>query len=58
MLTSFNTSYIDQYGDIIKNRKLIMKNYLKTWFLIDLISNFPINEIITIIGLLIIFSWI
>jgi hypothetical protein len=50
MLTSFNTSYIDQYGDIIKNRKLIMKNYLKTWFLIDLISNFPINEIITIIG--------
>eukprot|EP00347_Sterkiella_histriomuscorum_P007191 403349915 len=37
---SFFTGYYNQ-GQLIMNKRLIIVNYLKTWFVIDLVSSFP-----------------
>jgi hypothetical protein len=50
-LTNFNTSYHDKVGELVVNRKLIFKNYLKTWFMVDFISNFPIDWVIKAVGI-------
>lgn len=38
---NFITQIRDKYGHEIKNSKEIAKNYLKSWFLLDLISSIP-----------------
>ena len=42
---SFNTGYIEQ-GVLILNRNKIMWNYLKSWFILDLVSTFPYSLVI------------
>ena len=43
---SFFSAYVDNEDNVIKNRKKIVINYLKTWFIIDLISVVPISYFI------------
>lgn len=45
MITSFNTSYVDSLGDYVLDRRLIFQNYVKKWFILDFISNFPLDWI-------------
>lgn len=40
MLVTFNAGYYEQGGLVLK-RRMIVLNYLKGWFLIDLIASFP-----------------
>ena len=40
----FNLAFFHN-GDLIENRKEIIKNYLKSWFWIDIISTFPYDII-------------
>ena len=41
ILVTFNSSYYDQDMKLVINRKVIVMNYLKTWFLIDVVSCIP-----------------
>ena len=41
LIFNFNKVYQDQSGKLIVNRKKIIWNYLKCWFIIDFISCFP-----------------
>ena len=45
IFVSFNTSYIDK-GILVAERKKVIWNYLKGWFLMDLIASFPYTYII------------
>ena len=46
IFVQFNTSFYRK-GKIIKNRKEIVINYFKTWFIIDVMSSIPYNYILT-----------
>ena len=46
IICNFFTAYFDSDDDLILQRSVIAKNYLKGWFLIDLISVFPVNLIL------------
>ena len=37
ILISFNSAYYDDMGIIITSRRKIILNYIKTWFIVDLI---------------------
>jgi hypothetical protein len=43
MYLNFRTAYIDKQGNLVTNKRKIALNYLKKWFLIDLISVIPIH---------------
>ena len=43
MFINFNKAYNDDYSRLITNKKEIAKHYLKSWFLIDLLSCLPIQ---------------
>lgn len=40
------SSYYDENGTLVKDHKLIIKQYLKSWFLLDLLACLPIDEIL------------
>jgi len=41
IVLNFHTTYVSQTGEVISDPKLIRLNYLKSWFLIDLLSCLP-----------------
>lgn len=43
MYLNFRTAYIDKMGNLVTNKRMIAHNYLKRWFLIDLISVIPLH---------------
>ncbi|OMJ74679.1 hypothetical protein SteCoe_26358 [Stentor coeruleus] len=43
ILITFNSAYIDVTGKLIISRKAITKQYLKSWFFVDLISSIPLE---------------
>ena len=43
LILSFFTAYIDNDDNVIKNRKKIIHNYIKSWFVIDVLSIVPFN---------------
>ena len=45
ILMNFFSAYIDSEDNVVKNRKKIIKTYLRTWFVVDLISVLPVNLI-------------
>ena len=45
ILITFNTGFCEK-GMIIMNRKQIAINYLKKWFVFDLLSTIPYNWIL------------
>ncbi len=45
----FFTAYFDFDEQLITNNKLILKHYLKSWFIINFISGIPFNSTLTII---------
>ena len=38
IIVIFNTAYSDEYYIMIKDRKLIARNYLRGWFFIDIFA--------------------
>ena len=42
----FNTAYYDENYQLIDDRKLIAKKYIKSWFFVDVISILPIEYIL------------
>ena len=45
IFVNFNTGFYTR-GNLITARKLIIKNYVSTWFLIDVLASFPYNLLI------------
>ena len=45
VILNFFTAYEDENGELITERDRIAKNYVKTWFLIDMMSSIPISLI-------------
>lgn len=43
MIVIFNSAYYDDEFHIVEDRQQIAVNYLKSWFLIDFLSIFPID---------------
>ena len=43
---NFRTAYYDSRGIIVIQQRLITRNYLQSWFLIDFITCLPINYIL------------
>lgn len=43
IVLNFFSAYVDNDDNVIKNRKKIIKTYLKTWFIIDFVSILPIS---------------
>lgn len=47
LILSFFCEYIDQETNLpVRNFKLIVKHYLFSWFLVDILSVFPFEEIL------------
>lgn len=45
VITNFNTGYYKK-GVLVMNRKDIIFNYLKSWFILDLLASFPYSWVI------------
>jgi hypothetical protein len=45
VIINFLSAYEDQNGDLVTDLKPIAKNYLKSWFVIDITSCIPISYI-------------
>ena len=45
IFVSFNTGFYKK-GYLVMKRKEITKNYLKTWFVLDLLASFPYEWVI------------
>ena len=41
IVLNFHTTYVSQTGEVISDPKLIRQNYIKSWFIIDLLSCLP-----------------
>lgn len=45
IIITFNTAYYNSYGELITNRKVIALSYLKTYFILDLLTIIPFTYI-------------
>jgi hypothetical protein len=45
IVKNFNTGFINQDDVVVMDRPSVIKNYVKGWFLIDLMSSIPIERI-------------
>lgn len=45
IVLNFHTTFVGPAGEVISDPKLIRMNYLKTWFVIDLLSCLPYDVI-------------
>lgn len=41
IVVNFHTSYIGEDGEVITDLRQIRHNYLRTWFVLDLVSSLP-----------------
>lgn len=46
IVVTFNTGFYRK-GYLVMKRKDIIKNYLKTWFILDLLASFPYSWVFT-----------
>ena len=44
IIINFFSAYTDSEENLVKNHKKIVLTYLKTWFIVDLVSVLPINQ--------------
>jgi hyperpolarization activated cyclic nucleotide-gated potassium channel 1 len=42
---NFNLAYFDEEGRLVKDRRQVVVNYIRTWFFLDAISSFPFSLI-------------
>ena len=45
IVLTFFSAYTDEEENLVKNHKKIIKKYLKSWFIIDIISVMPLNNL-------------
>ncbi|CAG9311863.1 unnamed protein product [Blepharisma stoltei] len=45
LLVNFNMAFYSEDGELVTDRKIIVKTYLKTWFILDLTASFPFSFI-------------
>ncbi|GMH86647.1 hypothetical protein TrVE_jg10696 [Triparma verrucosa] len=48
ILVSFDTALIGDEDELVEDRRIIAKEYLKGWFLIDLLSTVPIDKLVAL----------
>lgn len=44
-MINFHTTYVGPTGEVISDPKIIRMNYLKSWFVIDLLSCLPYDMV-------------
>lgn len=42
-MLNFRTTYVSKKGEVVSNSKSIAVNYVKSWFLIDLVAALPFD---------------
>eukprot|EP00290_Baffinella_frigidus_P017043 CAMPEP_0180196618 /NCGR_PEP_ID=MMETSP0987-20121128/4205_1 /TAXON_ID=697907 /ORGANISM="non described non described, Strain CCMP2293" /LENGTH=701 /DNA_ID=CAMNT_0022151515 /DNA_START=132 /DNA_END=2234 /DNA_ORIENTATION=- len=47
---TLNTAILDEFGSTIVDRKVIIANYVSSWFVFDILSSFPIETVLCIAG--------
>lgn len=47
MILNFNTGFYER-GDLVTKRKKIAPHYLKSWFTIDFVSVFPLDNVLSL----------
>eukprot|EP00520_Triparma_pacifica_P017727 CAMPEP_0118640342 /NCGR_PEP_ID=MMETSP0785-20121206/4703_1 /TAXON_ID=91992 /ORGANISM="Bolidomonas pacifica, Strain CCMP 1866" /LENGTH=1277 /DNA_ID=CAMNT_0006531725 /DNA_START=175 /DNA_END=4005 /DNA_ORIENTATION=- len=50
VVKNFNTGYVDENESIVMDRYLVTRNYLFGYFIIDIVSSFPIDPILDMYG--------
>ena len=50
LVINFTTAYYDDRGKLVSERVNIIKNYFKSWFLIDFVTLIPISYFLSNIG--------
>ena len=45
ILINFNTAYENEDGELVTNWKTLAKNYIRHWFILDLVSSVPLTLI-------------
>lgn len=45
MILNFNSAYYTENGELVTDRKKITFNYLRTWFVLDILAIFPFQYI-------------
>lgn len=43
IILNFRTTYVSRKGEVVSNSKSIALNYLKSWFLVDLVAALPFD---------------
>jgi hypothetical protein len=46
VLVSFNTAYLDKNAILVDDRRAIACNYMKSWFLLDVSTSIPLDQIL------------
>ena len=46
LFLNFYTTYVDRSGEEVFDHKKIVRHYLKTWFVFDLIASFPLDKVL------------
>lgn len=50
IVLNFHTTYVGKDGELIDDPKMIRMNYLKTWFVLDLVSSLPYGILFYVIN--------
>lgn len=45
VILNFFTAFEDENGELVVSKEKIAKYYLKSWFLVDLVSSIPISAL-------------
>lgn len=43
IILNFHTTFVSKSGQVMSNRSAIRRNYLFTWFIVDLVAVLPVD---------------
>lgn len=50
IILNFRTTFVNRKGEVVSDWKLISINYLRTWFVVDLLAALPFDFFYTLYG--------
>lgn len=50
IILNFRTTFVNRKGEVVSDWKLISINYLRTWFIVDLLAALPFDFLYTLYG--------
>lgn len=50
ILLNFRTTYVNRKGEVVSDWKAISLNYLRTWFIVDMLAALPFDLLYALYG--------